>query len=158
MVMRIATAVFVLTALVVPAAADDERPPDADNRYSYHRVEDGFVRLDMRTGQVSLCARRAGGWSCQTVPDDRSAFEGEIARLSAENAALKKELIDRGLTLPPIAKSESRNEPPAAKSSEPTIRLPTQADVDRAMALIEKIWRRFIEMIVSVQQDLQKKT
>ena len=64
-------------------------PPESDDaRFSYHRSEDGFVRLDLRTGHVSNCARRPTGWSCLATPDDRAAFEAEIGRLQTENAAL----------------------------------------------------------------------
>ena len=70
--------------------------PD-DGRYTFHRVGDGFVRLDSRTGQVSQCGWSAGTWSCKTVPDERTALESEIARLQNENAALKKSLLSRGL-------------------------------------------------------------
>ena len=48
------------------------------------------AEVDLKTGQMSLCSRRGVGWACVTVPDDRAAFDGEIARLQGENAALKK--------------------------------------------------------------------
>ena len=86
-------------------------PEGDDSRYTFHRVEDGYLRLDGRTGQVSMCARRPVGWACQAVPDERAALEAEIARLQGENAALKKELIARNLPLPGAVKPE----PPAAK-------------------------------------------
>jgi hypothetical protein len=152
--MRSLGILIVLASLIAPAVAGDDGKPQSDNRYSYDRVENGFVRLDMRTGQVSLCAHRSTGWSCQTMPDDRAAFENEIARLAGENAALKKELIDRGLLLPPVAKAE----PPAAPDVEPKLGLPKQADVDRMVSCIERVWRRFMQIIVTMQQDWQKKT
>lgn len=126
-------------------------PPDADNRYSYNRVDDGYVRLDMRTGQVSLCSRGRSGWSCQLAPDDRAAFENEIARLQAENVALKKALLERGLPLP-----GGVSEPPAARAPDRDLKLPGDAEVDRAMSFIERVWRRLIEMMANIQRDLKK--
>ena len=86
------------------------RLPGADDgRYTFHRVQDSFVRLDGRTGQVSVCGREAAGWACRAVPDERTALEEAIGRLQGDNAALKKELLARGLPLPSGVKAD----PPA---------------------------------------------
>ena len=79
------------------AWAQSPPPEGADSRYTFHRVDDGYVRLDGRTGQVSMCVQRPIGWACQAVPDERSALEAEIALLQGESAALQKELIARGI-------------------------------------------------------------
>jgi hypothetical protein len=127
-------------------------PPDGDEaRFSYHRSEDGFVRLDQRTGEVSFCARRTTGWSCLATPDDRAAFEAEIGRLQSENAVLKKALLDRGLPLPGGAKPEA----PSARAPEES-KAPSQAEVDRVMSLVERIWRRLVELMANLQRDLNK--
>jgi hypothetical protein len=85
---------------------------------------------------------------------ERVALEAEIARLQSDNAALKKELVARGLPLPSGVKSE----PPPAKVERPRLQLPNDADFDRVMGFIEKVWRRLVEMIVNVQRDVWKKT
>ena len=75
------------------------------------------MRLDKQTGDVSLCSQRTVGWACQAAPDDRAVLEDEIARLRRENAALKKDILARGLPLPagamaePPAMSEDRHTP-----------------------------------------------
>ena len=56
-------------------------PSPDDSRYSFHRMGDGFVRLDSRTGQLAQCGWAATGWSCKMVPDERAALENEIGRL-----------------------------------------------------------------------------
>ncbi len=53
-----------------------------------------------RTGHVSVCTRRDLGWACHPVPDERSALEEEIVRLQKDNAALKKDMLARGITPP----------------------------------------------------------
>ncbi len=142
---------FFVTAPVRAQSAEPE-----DGRYSFNRVEDGFLRLDNRTGQVSLCGRRAVGWACQAIPDERTALEGEIARLQNETAALKKELLSRGLALPFATKDNA--EPPVAKRIEPELRLPNDADLARVKIFIEKVWRRLVEMMVNFQKDVLRKT
>lgn len=116
-------------------------PAEADgNRFSYHRLADGFARLDLRTGQVSLCGLRSSGWACQAAPDDRAAFEAEISRLQADNVALKKALLDRGLPLPSGVK-------PDAPATTGEAGRTAESEFDRALGFIERAWRRLIEMI-----------
>ena len=142
-------------ALVGPAGWAQSPPPEgADSRYTFHRVDDGYVRLDGRTGQVSMCAQRPVGWSCQAIPDERAALEAEIARLQGESAALKKELIARNLPLPGAVKPEA----PAHREEPPRLQLPNDADLDKVVNFFEKLWRRFVEVIVTLQKDMQNKT
>jgi hypothetical protein len=117
------------------------------------------VRLDGRTGQVSVCGREASGWACRAVPDERTALEEAIARLQQQSATLKKELLSRGLPLPPGVKAD----PPEPKVSEKPAekvdpKLPTDAELDRVMGFIEKVWKRLVEMMVDFQRDMQRKS
>jgi len=140
-------------ALVGPSAWAQNTPADGDDaRYSFSRADDGYLRLDGRTGQVSICTRRAVGWACQAAADERTALEAEIARLQGENVALKKELIAHNLPLPGAAKPD----PPAAKPEEPRLQLPNDADLNRVMTFIEKVWRRLVDMITTLQKDMKK--
>jgi hypothetical protein len=87
------------------------------------------------------------------VPDERTALEAEIARLQAENAAIKKELIARNLPLPGTIKPEA----PAASPDDPRLQLPNDADLNKVMNFVEKVWRRLLEMMATVHKDLLKK-
>src|SRR5215469_8269359 len=113
------------------------------NRYQFNQVQDGYLRLDLKSGAVSLCSRGEAGWSCLAVPDDRAAFEAEIARLQGENVALKKALIDRGLPLPGGVTAP----PPVAQNGGSDLKLPSDAEIDRAMTMAGKMWRRLLEMM-----------
>ena len=134
--------------LAAPAAA--QTTPDTDNgRYTLSRTDDGYLRLDQQTGHVSVCTRRDLGWACHPVPDERSALEEEIARLQRDNAALKKDMLARGITPPgaPQAKATPPKKQQDGKS-------PTDTEIDRAMATAERIWRRLVEMIARLQRDI----
>ena len=149
-VIRFVSALGLAAALTVPLTHAQTAEAE-DNRYQFNRVEDGYLRLDLRTGQVSLCSRRSVGWACVTVPDDRAAFDGEIARLQGENAALKKAMLDRGLPLPGGVTTDV----PVARGDR-DLKAPNHADVDRMLTAVEKVWRRLVEMLMSLQKD--KKT
>ena len=149
-------AVFILAALALagPAAFAQGTPAESDEtRYTFNRADDGYLRLDGRTGQVSICTRRSVGWACQAVPDERTALEAEIARLQGENVTLKKELIARNLPLPGTVKPE----PPAGKPEEPRVQLPSDAELNKVMNYMEKVWRRLVEMVVTLQKDMVNK-
>jgi hypothetical protein len=132
-------------APAMPAPGESEDP-----RYSFNRVQDGYLRLDTRTGQVALCSRRQVGWVCQVLPDDRIVLESEIARLQTENGTLKKELLSRGIALP------GGVSPPPARTEEPP--KPPESNLDRVLALIEAMWRRLVEMIASLQRDMMRRS
>ena len=141
-----------------PAQAQNAPADTEQGRFSFHKVEDGFLRLDTRSGQVSQCNHKTLGWACETIPDERMALENEIARLQTGNAALKKELLARGLSLPGAVKPE----PPLARNNDRNndleLKLPSQADVDRVMTFVEKVWRRMLEMMGNLQKDMLRKT
>lgn len=94
----------------------DEAPASDNGRYSMQQTQDGFLRLDTRTGKVSLCAVKDGAARCTLAADERDAYEREIAAL--RDAA-------KG----------------GAKSASGAPRLPTDSEIDRTLGVMEKIWR-----------------
>ncbi|MBB4197325.1 hypothetical protein CCR94_16935 [Rhodoblastus sphagnicola] len=83
-------AVGLFSALAGPVRAQTPAPAEAENgRFAMTPVANGFLRLDTKTGQTSLCTTSADQAQCRAGADERAALEAEIARLSKENAALK---------------------------------------------------------------------
>ena len=157
-----AIAVAVLSA-TAPAFADDAAPDSAGGRYIFSKIADdpghSYLRLDTQTGAVAQCSQREVGWACVAAPEDRAVFENEIARLRGENAALKKDILSRGLPLPPGVMPE----PSAAQNGEPqnstsTLRLPSEADIDRMMAFVGRVWHRFVDAINRAQKQILSKS
>lgn len=149
-----AIAVFIAGFCLLAAARADEATPDnAGGRYSFSKAEDGFVRLDMQTGEVALCSQRSVGWTCQAAPEDRAVLENEIARLRGENAALKKDILDHGLPLPGGA------QPEAAVAADGG-RLPpgVNSDLHRVMSLVGRVWRRLVEAIAQAEKQALNKS
>jgi hypothetical protein len=149
-----AIAVAACCLIAPPAARADDAPPGSgEGRYTFNKAADGFVRLDMQTGEVSVCSQRSIGWACQAAPEDRAVLESEIARLRAENAALKKDLLARGLPLPSGAMPES----PMVSQGEPVPQWRGDSDLDRMMAIVGRIWHRFVEAIARAEKQMQNK-
>lgn len=168
----------------MPVGAEDQPPDFGDARFGFYRSDDGYLRLNLRTGEVAACTRREAGWTCALVPEERTAFDGEIARLQRENAALKDALLTRGVPLPngvagaaqPAPLPGGTDRPPAARaeppppvppmpvppniagrSSDAERRAQEDAEIDRMMNVMEKVWRRLVEMMMNLQHDMQKK-
>ncbi len=94
-----------------------------------------FIRLDTFTGAVSHCSSSAGEWSCKSAGDDRAQLHQEIAKLKKENDELKAKLAQG-----PDVAPESR------------LALPSEADIDRVMTLIEKYLERFLSFMRKFEQ------
>lgn len=173
---RITCGAAVAVAMIVGAGLSSARAqamPDSQNgRYVFSQTADGVVRLDTRSGQVSTCTKQGTGWACYAVPDERAALEAEIGRLQAENGRLKNELLGRGQSLPGATRGEPAGKPSEGRRADgkagephgtegkmpdvnkaPDVKLPDDAELNRALAFMEKVWRRLIEMVMRVQQD-----
>ena len=166
--LSIAAVIGGLAACLVacPGAAAAQSIPEAENgRYALSPITDGVIRLDTRTGAVSTCTNNGTGWACYAMPDERDAFDAEIGRLQADNEKLKTELAARepavsGKIDEPLPKADSLKKPePKVADGERRIEipLPSDQDVDRVMSMLERAWRRLVEMANRMQKDVTGK-
>ena len=160
--------VVVCTAQVVLLRAQErtEQPAlDTSNpRFAYHKIDDGYLRLDLRSGEVATCRPNPTGWTCTLAAEERTALENEIARLQRDNARLKNALLEHGVALPSSTDSATQMSE-AAPPRPPAPIPPPQADagehrqgeVDRIVSTVERWWRRVVELVATIQRDLQGK-
>jgi cell division protein FtsB len=141
-----------LVCAAAPVLADDATQPTATARYSFNRVDEGFLRLDNQSGQVSFCSLTSAGWACQAVPEDRAALEKEITRLQNEVASLKTEIA--ALREPPAPRPPADLSSPADKRDD-AARL--REDMERARVALENAWRGLVNMIMTFQKDMMRK-
>jgi len=159
--------IFILAAAVITGlggAALAQSAPDTENgRYALSQAADSVLRLDTRTGTVSICNNSSGaGWACYAVPDERAALDAEIGRLQADNEKLKAQLAAREPTVTgkieealPKSDSLKKSEPKVADGGRKLeIPLPSDQDMDRMMSFLEKAWRRLIDMANRAQKDV----
>jgi hypothetical protein len=159
--MSIRTAAAVVAALcwIMPLHAEEAAPDSAGGRYIFSKLDEGYLRLDTQSGAVAQCRPHGVGWACEAAPEDRAVLENEIVRLRSENAALKKELLARGLPLPPGAMPESPTaQHGAPQASLPELRLPNDADIDRMMAFVGRVWQRFVETVQRAEKQVFNKS
>jgi hypothetical protein len=147
-IMIVLVAALALGSVALRAVQAQTPAPDSENgRYSFSAVPDGMLRLDTRTGAVSICAKQDAGWACNAVPDERTALENEIARLQRENGALKKDMLARNLPLPGGVTAPQTAQRTPQRELELKVPLPSDAEIDRMMTVFEKMWRRLVDMM-----------
>ncbi len=153
-----AAALGAAVAFTAPAIAGDATPDSAGGRYMFNNTADGVVRLDTQSGQVSLCSQKGISWVCEAAPEDRAVLENEITRLRTENAALKKEILARGLPLPPGAMPEPSIAQSSTSQNSITVPLPSDADIDRVTAFANRVWNKLKDMVGRAQQQIFSKS
>ncbi len=146
-------------AMPQPPQAVPAQPPGEAARYSFQKMGDALVRLDSVTGQVAQCSQGTTGWTCATAPEERAALESEIARLQRENAGLKKTLLARG-DLPegkPVPPGNVPDPSPGTAKPPADLKLPSDAEVDRALAFMKNVWKKLVDMMMDLQRDIQQR-
>lgn len=151
--MTLAVAAILASGVAAGAQTQGDQttaPPPA--RYAFNAVNDGFLRLDNVTGQVSFCNQTSAGWACQAVPEDRAALEKEIARLQDEVASLKQQVV--ALRDPPPPRPPADLSPPSAQGDHAA---ELRTDLARAKAAVQSAWERVVDMIKGLQKDMLRK-
>jgi hypothetical protein len=102
---------------------------DQTGRYVFQKSGDGFARLDSETGQISLCENKSDQLSCRPATEERQASESEIQRLNEKVDRLEKRLADL-----------------EKRVVSPKDLLPSDEQVDRTLGIMERFFRRFIDI------------
>jgi hypothetical protein len=117
-----------LVAILIPLAASAAEP-DA-SRFQLERGGDHFVRLDRQTGAMSLCEEKDGALVCRMAADERAAYESELDRLSDRVTALEnKSIVNKAL--------------------------PSDAEIDRSIGIMERWMRSFMGIVKEFQSEDQ---
>ncbi len=104
----------------------------SEGRYSMTETDDGFLRLDTETGEVSHCREKAGGFSCELAADERAAYDAEIAALTER-----------------LEKLEAKT--PAERAG-----VPTDEELDEAFGFFEGMVKRFARAARMFGDEMQK--
>lgn len=173
---------FLAIAVIMIAApsvgAQERRLDTPEPRYGMTEIEDGYLRLDRETGEVSHCRRSSSGWSCTATPDARRALEQEIAELREERQALRREnarlraalrdvalSADRAVrTVDAVADGDAhggagRDDPSSARRArdgdgDDTLPDEAKRDIDRALDVTAYAVRRLFETFQDLEDEL----
>jgi hypothetical protein len=145
--MRQALAAAGMVALLaLPAGAQEVV---RDGRYALVPHNDGFLRLDTATGEVSRCSGDIGRLACRLLPDERMAYETEIRRLEDRVDILERRMA--ALEVPPAPRGERPSLRP--DSPETTDELPSEDEIDRVFSLAERMMRRLFDMARDLREE-----
>nr|WP_246091680.1 hypothetical protein [Rhizobium smilacinae] len=96
----------------------------AQQRFQLQRTDKGIVRLDTETGAITVCRDENNELTCRMAPDERAAYETELDLLEKRVTALEERL-----------------------SQTPPERLPSDAEVDRSLSIMERFMRSFMGIV-----------
>ena len=128
---------YVIGAAVVMAfAAAPAMGQEQVERYQMERTDDGYVRLDTRTGAMSTCQEKSGQLICRMATDERAAYEGDLDELQDRVDALEERLA-------------------ALESGRPAASLPDEQEFEQTLGYMERFFRRFMGIVKDFEQDNQ---
>ena len=123
-----------LAALLLPATLLLTMPAHAaepdQTRFQLERSGDHFIRLDRQTGAMSICQEQNGNLVCRMAADERAAYNDELDRLSTRVSKLEKLVAEGGGST-----------------------FPDDADIDRALGVMQKFMRGFMGMAKEFQNE-----
>ena len=129
----------------LPARAADGT--GENGRFTILPWEDGLLRLDSRTGALSVCTIADGQVQCRAGADERAALESEIERLQKENAELKAKVGALPASPAPPDPPPPGATPAPAPIPAPRTELPNDPDLDRALDYAERMMRRIMRAL-----------
>ncbi|MFH1794119.1 MAG: hypothetical protein ABIK36_03625 [Pseudomonadota bacterium] len=124
-----------LAALVLAATVPGSLAQDADTRYTLEKTPDGYVRMDTRTGEMSLCTERTGQLVCRIAADERSAWQDELDRVTRRLDEVEKRL------------GALEASPPAQDA------LPTEEQFEQSLSFMERFFRRFMDIAKDLEEE-----
>ncbi len=139
-----AIAVMVLSSIVIaPAYADDaDKNPTA--RFSIIETAKGFLKLDQKNGNISVCNVDNGQMSCKLAADERHAYQKEIDGINQQLDKMKVRIDAlEG------RKSVAKLKPGKSDAKE-------EEEFDRALKFADKAFRHFFGMVQELKKENKK--
>jgi wyosine [tRNA(Phe)-imidazoG37] synthetase (radical SAM superfamily) len=126
----IVASAFLISALPLAASAQDA------DRYTLEKSGNAYVRMDRKTGEMSICEERTGQLVCRLAADERAAFQDELDRFQDRLSSLEKRVVEL----------ETASRPNTEKA------LPTEEEFEKSLGYMERFFRRFMDIV----RDLDK--
>lgn len=104
--------------------------------YSLEKTDTGYIRMNNRTGEMSICQEKSGQLICKLAADERRAYEEDVADLKTRVAKLEDTVASLG-KIPPVVRDA----------------LPSDEEFEKGMNYMEKFMRRFMGIAKEFQND-----
>jgi predicted DNA-binding protein YlxM (UPF0122 family) len=140
-------ALIVPLLLVPQLAVAQATEPD---RYRLEKTPNGYVRMDTRTGEMSVCQEKWGELVCKMAADERTAVQDEIERLQTDMKALE----DRLATVKALEERVKTLENSLTAKIENS--LPTEEDFNKTMSYMERFFRSFMAIVKDFESESTK--
>ncbi len=134
-------ALLVVTAQAFPVFAENQ---DSSARYSITKTDNGFVRLDKKTGSVSICTTVGSGLKCRLGADERSAWQKELASIKSALSQVQKRLD--------ILEAENQSTRLKAGKKGRS----EEEEFDRALKFADKAFRHFFGLMQELKPEPKK--
>ncbi len=118
--------------------------------YQLEKSAKGYVRMDTRTGEMSICEEKWGELVCRVAADERTAVQDEIERLQTELETLEKRISDASLLEERVARLENSLTARIEKT------LPTEEEFNKTMSYMERFFRGFIGIVKDLEEENAK--
>ena len=119
-------------AILLASPAALAQNADTDQRYTIERTDDGFIRMDQQTGQMSVCMFAGNQLVCAMAADDRVAYDTDIQALEERVAALEARL----------------GSGEAADGG-----LPSEDEFEQTLSYMERFMKRFMGVVEDFAKD-----
>ncbi len=104
-----------------------------EGRFVFESNDDGYVRFDTKTGEISICRVVNDQAVCRMAADERQAMEEQIESLQDRIDELQTEL--------------------AASGTGDSGGFPSKEDLDRTMGFVENMFRRFNDLVDDLETN-----
>ncbi|PWL19208.1 hypothetical protein DKP76_01180 [Falsochrobactrum shanghaiense] len=108
-------------------------------RYRLEKTQTGYVRLDTRTGALSVCTEQQAQLVCKMATEDREAYENDISDLQDRVKQLENK----------VAALEKAGAPAASA-------LPSEDEFEKSMSYMERFMRRFMDIARSFDREAEE--
>ena len=135
---------LLLMSLLAGASAAE---PD---RYRLEKTPNGYVRMDTRTGEMSICQEKWGELVCRMAADERTAVQDEMERLQTELKALNDQVAAVKALEDRVTKLENSVTAKIEQS------LPTEEDFNKTMSYMERFFRSFMGIVRDFEDENSK--
>jgi len=139
-------AAFAALTLSAPANAEEIQQT---GRYTLVVVDDGFIRLDTQSGEIARCTGDPDKLTCRLAADERLAYIDEIERLEDRIDGLEERV-----TKLEAARPAPRRGPAFGKRRD--YGLPSDEEIDEALDLTDKVFRRFFGLVQDLKRDMEQ--